>query len=601
MTAGPLITTPLTPEHASQLDALLTTLSPEEALWISGYLAGFARQAPAPAVSAAMPALTILHGSETGHAAELAGRMGELARERGLMARVVDMADFRPQGLKEVRHLVVLVSTYGDGDPPDRAAGFHEFLHSRKAPRLEGTKFAVLGLGDSTYERFCQTGKDFDHRLELLGAERIHPRADCDVDYDEQASAWIDATLAAFARELRGAAAIAPAVGAPAVGADILRQPVATRFDRQSPFLAPIVETLVLNGRGSDKETRHIELSLEGSGLTYQPGDALGIVPENDPAAVSDLIQALDLDPEEPVPAGSSDLPLAVALARHYEITTLTPRFLERYAEAARDDTLRALATPENGAEFRAWLAGRQIIDVVSEFPVKRLGGRSFVAMLRKLQPRLYSLASSQAAFPGEAHITVAVVRYRSHGRGRKGVASAWVAERRGLDDTVPVYVAANANFRLPADGATPIIMIGAGTGIAPFRAFLQDREAAGACGRNWLFFGDRRFRTDFLYQVEWQRLLKDGRLTRMEVAFSRDQDDKVYVQHRLLERAREVYSWLEDGAHVYVCGDAGRLAPDVHAALTAIVEREGRMGRDHAEEYVKRLQREKRYQRDVY
>lgn len=600
MTAEPsIVATPLSPEHARQLDALLVALSADEALWISGYLAGIARHArqpaTAPSTGASPQPLTILYGSETGHAARFASRMGDLAQQRGLPARVVDMAEFRPQELRQVRHLVVLTSTYGDGDPPAGAAGFYEFLHGRKAPRLDGTKFAVLGLGDSTYERFCQTGKDFDRRLEALGAKRLHARADCDVDFEEQAATWAEAVLAAFATDMAKAREPAAAIMAASAPSSA---PAATA---QRPFRAPILETLVLNGRGSSKETRHIELSLDGSGLAYEPGDSLGVMPENDPALVDELIEALDLKAEEPVPDGAGDVTLADALSRHYEVTTLTPRFVERYAELAQADTLRALARPDCRSDLMAYMAGRQIIDVVAEFPVKGLDGKSFVAMLRKLQPRLYSLASSQSTFPGEAHLTVSLVRYHSRGRARKGIASTYLGERRGLDDTVPVHVASNKNFRLPAAGATPIIMVGAGTGVAPFRAFLQEREATNATGRTWLFFGDRRFRTDFLYQAEWQRFLKDGTLNRMDVAFSRDQEEKVYVQHRLLEHGKEIYGWLADGAHLYVCGDASRLAPDVHDALGTIVAREAGLSRERAEEHLKRLQQEKRYQRDVY
>jgi len=325
------------------------------------------------------------------------------------------------------------------------------------------------------------------------------------------------------------------------------------------------------------------------------------VLPENDPDAVAELIETLGLSASERVPGGDvGDIPLAEALARAYEVTTLTPRFIEHYAEIAQSDPLRRLARPENRAELRAYQADRQIIDVVSEFPIAGLDGKTLVGMLRKLQPRLYSLASSQTAFPDEAHLTVAVVRYPSHARLRKGVASAYLSERRGIDDTVPVYVERNKNFRLPADPATPIIMIGAGTGVAPFRAFMQER-ALGSCGPSWLFFGDRHFRTDFLYQLEWQRLLRDGALSRMDVAFSRDQADKMYVQHRLREHAREVYAWLQDGAHVYVCGDASRLAPDVHAALVDIVADQGKLDHAQAEDVVKRLHQDKRYQRDVY
>lgn len=619
MTARPLIAgAPLTPEHARQLEQLIATLSAEEALWISGYLASFARPPapqpmPVPAV-AGMPPLLVLYASETGHAADLAEQAAQAARARGLPARDVDMADFRPQELREVRHLLVIASTHGDGDPPGTAADFCEFLLGRKAPRLERAKFAVLALGDASYEHFCQTGKALDARLEELGATRLQPRLDCDVDYEQPAAAWIATALAAFAAEMQAPAAASAAAGvagtpaptpaaAAAAAVTPVRVPVAMparQYDQKRPFPATVLDNLVLNGRGSDKETRHIELSLADSGLSWEPGDSLGVLPENDPALVDELMALLALDAGESVPAGGEQLPLATALACRYELTALTPRFVELYADAARALELRALAEPGREAELRAYMAGRQLIDLVGAHPVPGLGGKAFTAMLRPLQPRLYSLASSAAAYPEEAHLTVAVVRYESHGRSRQGVASAFLAARRA-DDTVPVHISANKNFRLPADPNAPIIMVGAGTGVAPFRAFVQEREAIGAGGRNWLVFGDRRLRTDFLYQSEWLRWLKDGRLTRMDVAFSRDQAEKVYVQHRLLENAREVWAWLQEGASLYVCGDAARMAPDVHAALAAVAAREGGLDGERAEDWLKQLQKARRYQRDVY
>jgi sulfite reductase (NADPH) flavoprotein alpha-component len=608
MPALSILATPLTPEHAQQLEELLATLSAEELLWVSGYVAGFTRQLRQPVAVPAVVApsahpITILYGSQTGHAAELAKHMEKLARQNGLTARAVDMAEFRPQELKQVRRLALLASTYGDGQPPDSAVGFYEFLHSRKAPKLEGVKFAVLGLGDSTYVNFCQTGTDFDLRLEALGAERIRERAVCDLDYKAEAAAWIEAVLGIFSQEIQGAAESSATLRSLAVDVSttLTTQAGSELIDSEHPFPAPILDSIVLNGRGSDKETRHIELSLEGSGLVYEPGDSLGVVAENDPAVVNELIEALRLKPEEPVPDGTGDVPLAAALARHYEITTITPRFVERYAEVADATQLRNLVRPENRTDLFAYLYGRHIIDLVEEFPVGGLDSKTFVSMLRRLQPRLYSLASSQAAYPEEAHIAVAIVRYQNNGRIHKGVASSYLAERRSIDDTVLVYRERSEHFRLPANGASPIIMVGAGTGIAPFRAFLQEREAAGSTGRSWIFFGDRHFRTDFLYQLEWQQFLKDGTLSRMDVAFSRDQENKIYVQHRLLEQGKDVYAWLEDGATLYVCGDANRMAPDVHEALLAIVAREGGMSREQADEYIKRLQQEKRYQRDVY
>ncbi len=604
---------PLTAGHAGQLEALLATLSREEALWISGYLARVALQecagvpaAPSTAPPATEP-ITILYGSETGHAATVAKRLGEFASARGLPARVVDMAAFRPQELTNVTHLVVVTATHGDGAPPDPAAGFYEFLHSRKAPRLEHTTFAVLGLGDSSYERFCQTAKDFDRRLEELGARRLLDRVDCDTDYEEPAGAWIEAVLARLTSNgdaspsgtRNGSSARAVLRTASPDGA--APEATAPSYDRRRPFPAEIVDSLVLNGRGSDKETRHLELSLRGSGLTYEPGDSLGVVAENDPALVSELIETLALDPDEPVAGVAGETTLARALTTDYEITTLTPRFIARYGDAAQAETLRTLTRPDEQSRLSAYLAGRRIIDVVTAFPVRGLPGAAFVGMLRRLEPRLYSIASSLTVYPEEAHLTVGVVRYRAHGRRHTGVASGYLADRRAVGDAVSVYVERTEHFRLPRDPAAPIIMIGAGTGVAPFRAFVQERQAIGATGRSWLLFGDRRFRIDFLYQVEWQRALREGPLSRMDVAFSRDQPEKVYVHHRLLEAARDIYAWIQDGAYLYVCGSADRLAPSVHETLITIVEQQGHVDRGRAEEYVKNLQRERRYQRDVY
>ncbi|SRR5579871_552873 len=604
---------PLTAGHAGQLEALLETLSREEALWISGYLAGVALQgradvpaAPSTAPLAAEP-ITILYGSETGHAAAVAKRLGEFATACGLSARAVDMAMFRSQELKSVTRLVVVTATHGDGAPPDPAAGFYEFLHSRKAPRLEGTTFAVLGLGDSSYEHFCQTAKDFDRRLEELGARRLLDRVDCDTDYEDPAEAWMEAVLG---RLTSNGSAPADGAGNGSGARAVVRtlvpdapatEPAAPSYDRRRPFPAEMVDSLVLNGRGSDKETRHLELSLRSSGLIYEPGDSLGVVAENDPALVNELIETLALNPDEAVAGAAGETTLARALTTDYEITTLTPRFVARYGDAAQAEALRALSRPDEQSRLRAYLAGRRIIDVVAAFPVKGLQGAAFVGMLRKLEPRLYSVASSLTVYPDEAHLTVDVVRYQTHARLHKGVASAYLAERRAVGESVPVYVERSEHFRLPRDPAAPIIMIGAGTGVAPFRAFVQERQAIGATGRSWLLFGDRRFRTDFLYQLEWQRALREGALSRMDVAFSRDQPEKMYVQHRLLEAARDVYAWLQDGAHLYVCGSADRLAPSVHEALIAIVERQGHVEHACAEEYVKGLQRERRYQRDVY
>ncbi|EPY02450.1 assimilatory sulfite reductase (NADPH) flavoprotein subunit [Magnetospirillum fulvum] len=589
---------PLGPDAARKLDDLIGIVSADEALWISGYLAGFASKAgqgfrdAAPKTEAvATEPLVILFGSQTGHSAELARHIERRAIGMGLAARAIDMASYPLQEVKSLRHLLLVVSTYGEGEPPDAARGFHEFLMGRRAPRLPGAEFAVLGLGDSSFRHFCKTAREFDARLEELGAHRLMPRLDCDVDYEDPAETWIEATLAAIAPHLTKVPVVSVATSIPSAGG----------YDEANPFPAPLLDTIPLTGRGSDKVVRHVELSLEGSGLVYQPGDALGVHPRNDPALVAELIETLHLDRDALIAEGGQQQPLATVLEQTREITLATSRFIDLYGDAAKARKLKTLTRPDKRDELEAYLKGRQIADIVREFPAKGIEPGSFVTMLRKLRPRLYSLASSPLVYPDEAHLTVGLVAFGAAERPRRGVASGWLAERVGPEDTVPVFVAANEHFRLPADPTRPILMIGAGTGVAPFRAFMQQREAIGASGRNWLFFGDRRFRTDFLYQTEWQRLVKTGLLTRMDVAFSRDQAEKVYVQHRLLEQAKDVFAWIEAGGHVYVCGDASTLAPAVEAALTRIVADHGGLGPEQAADYLKRLQREGRYQRDVY
>jgi sulfite reductase (NADPH) flavoprotein alpha-component len=585
-------TTPLTDAQAERLQALVAELTPTQMAWLSGYLAARAQlggDAAAMPAAAATPAgaLTVLYGSQSGNGAKLARRLAELAQARGLAVTLTSTADYKPARLRDERTLALIVSTHGEGEPPDSARELHEYLHGRKAPRLEGLRFGVLALGDSSYEFFCQTGKDFDAVLEKLGAQRLLSRVDCDVDDDDVAAAWLDALL----REVS-------TVAGPAATAVKPQSTAGAQYDKRHPYQAEVLENINLNGRGADKETRHIELAVPGLG--YQPGDALGVLARNDPALVEALLAALDLPAAAAVAVGDASVPLAEALAG-YEITTLTRPFLAAYAALADSAKLTALLAEGNEDALRGYLSGRQIIDVVREFPVTGLTAEEFTALLRRLPPRLYSLASSQAACPDEAHITVAAVRYESLGIPRQGVASTWLADRVKPGDSVPVFIEHNDNFRLPGSPDTPVIMIGPGTGVAPFRAFLQEREATGAGGRNWLFFGDRHFHTDFLYQTDWQGWLKGGLLTRMDVAFSRDQAQKVYVQQRLRERAGDLYAWLQDGAHVYVCGDATAMAADVHAALRDIVAGEGRLTAEAAEDYLRELSRNRRYQRDIY
>ncbi len=601
----------LSPEQRALIEELTRSLQPGQALWLSGYFAGLERaalQAVAPppeglaglVLSAALaPAgtrtLTILFASETGNCAALATEAANAARAAGLTPSVADVAQYKTQKLKDEQDLLVIASTHGEGDPPQSAKPFFEFLESRKAPKLPSLRYAVLALGDSTYEHYCGAGKWLDKRLAELGATALEPRVDCDVDFDDAAAAWIAKIVARLDQRAAPTATVTAGSGA----AQMAASAAPASFSRKNPFLAPMIENLALTGRGSSKETRHIELSLEGSGIRFQPGDALGILPRNDPALVEALLAGLDLPPDAPVTARTKTTTLREALDGEYEISAATPRFLDHWAAVSGSAELKALAETDRPEERTAFLHGHHVIDFVRRFPVKGIEPQAFVDGLRLANPRLYSIASSQAAFEDEVHLTITTLRYELHGELRTGVTSGYFAQRATLDDTVRAYVQPNPRFRLAADDA-PMLMIGAGTGIAPYRAFLQEREARGATGKSWLVFGERNFHTDFLYQTEWQDMLKSGVLGRMTVAFSRDSGRKVYVQHRLKEHARDVYAWLQEGAHIYVCG-AASLGPEIHAALHEIVESEGALSRAAADDYLAALQREQRYQVDVY
>ena len=592
---------PFAPEQWRLIEDLSRSLTPMQAQWLSGYFAGIGAgmrsplPLPAPSSPAATRTLAILYGTETGNAAELARSLEAAAKAKGLTPVLADMADYKVRHLGQEQDVLIVVSTYGEGDPPQPATGFFEFIEGRKAPKLDNARFAVLALGDSTYEYYCQAGKRLDRRLEELGAARLTERVDCDVDYEEPAEAWIEAIVAQLAAE----AEAAPAPMAASAGQAASAAPPST-YDKRNPFPATVVDNIAIVGQGSSKETRHIEFSLFGSGLTYEPGDALGIAAPNDPAVVTALLDALGLAADSAIELKGQSFTLGEGLAHRYEITAATPRFLDYWAMLSEASALQQLQQEDRSGERSVFLRTHHIIDIVRRFPVGGVQAQGFVSALRPLQPRLYSLASSLASAPDEAHLTVAPVRYRLHDEPRSGVASGLLADRAAPDTVLPVYIQSNPHFRLPGND-TPIIMIGAGTGVAPYRAFLQQREAAGADGKSWLFFGERNFRTDFLYQTEWQGWLKDGTLSRMDVAFSRDRAEKTYVQHRMQEQAADLFAWLEEGAHVYVCGDAAHLAPDVHTALIDIVAGQAHTGREAAEDYVRSLQADHRYQRDVY
>lgn len=603
---------PFNQEQVELLNRLIPTLNDSQKTWLSGYLTaiqgiaavaagtGAAPNVQAEAVAAvsvppASREVTVLYGSQTGNSSGLSKKLAKKLEEQGLQVTLSSMGDFKPNGLKKIENLLIVVSTHGEGEPPDNAIPLHEFLNSKRAPKLDGLKYSVLALGDTSYEFFCQTGKDFDQRLQELGGTPIVPRVDCDVDFDEAAAEWMNDVLASLSSTPATAGTLSSeAVVAAVSGGE-------SEYNRTNPFKAEVLENLNLNGRGSDRETRHIELSLEGSNLDYEPGDSLGVFPENHPRLVDELIAAMGWNADERVTVNKSGEQVSVyeALLRYFEITAVTKPVVQELAKLSPDSGLADLLA--NDAEFRNVMNSCDLLDLVQDYNLKGIPAGEFVAVLRKIPARLYSIASSSKSFPDEVHLTVRTVRYEARGRERYGVCSVHLAERIEAGDSLPVYIQHNPNFKLPENPDAPIIMIGPGTGVAPFRSFLGEREETGAQGKTWLFYGDQHFLTDFLYQTEWQRWLKDGVLTKMDVAFSRDTEHKVYVQHRMLENSKELYQWLQEGAVIYVCGDEKKMAHDVHGALATILEQEGGLTSEQASEYLTRLQQEKRYQRDVY
>jgi sulfite reductase (NADPH) flavoprotein alpha-component len=574
-------TAPFPAEQIATLNRIMTAASAEQRAWLGGFLAGHqAAQAVQPAATPAQKTpLTILYATESGNAETLAAAARKAATRTGFAARVLDMADTTPNEIAKATNLLVIASTWGEGEPPQRAADFMRELLADDAPRLSGIRFAVLALGDRAYVNFCHTGRQIDERLAALGGTRVVDRVECDLDYEADAASWIDRTLGELAPEPDGAAVI---------HVDFARATAETP-SRQKPFDAEITEHINLHGSRSTTRTFHVELSIAGSGIAYEPGDAIGVVPSNDPALVDQVLRAAGLD---------GDDALHLALRDRYDITTLTRPQLTAYAGLTGDNTLGTLAADEQ--RLKEFMEGRQVIDLLEVAP-HRLTGPQLTGLLRPLPPRLFSVASSRKATPDEAHLLVAAVEYDSHDRRRKGVASMDIGERRNPGDRLQIYLKPNPHFRLPADPDRPVVMIGPGTGVAPFRAFMQEREATGANGGNWLFFGSRSFTQDFLYQLEWQDFLKSGVLTRLDLAFSRDQSRKIYVQHRMWEARRDLFGWLRDGAALYVCGDASAMAKDVHATLLRIAADQGGMARAAAETWLDESRRAGRYLRDVY
>ncbi|CQH16907.1 NADPH-dependent assimilatory sulfite reductase flavoprotein subunit [Yersinia frederiksenii] len=597
--APPTSLLPLSPEQLARLQTAVGDLSPTQMAWLSGYFWGMVNQQPGTVASPAAiapPAVTItlISASQTGNARRLAEQLRDDLVAAKLSVNLVNAGDYKFKQIAQERLLVVVASTQGEGEPAEEAVALHKFLFSKKAPKLPETAFAVFGLGDTSYEHFCQAGKDFDSKLAELGAERLLDRVDADVEYQESAQQWRQQVVAAL--QARVPAQSTAAVVATQSGA--VDEITSSPYSKTAPLTAQLSVQQKVTGRNSEKDVRHIEIDLGDSGLCYQPGDALGVWFDNDPTLVEELLALLWLKGDELVSIDGQNMPLQQALVSHLELTQNTTVIVDKYAALSRDETLIALLADKPA--LQQYAKNTPIVDMVRQAP-SDLNADQLVALLRPLTPRLYSIASSQAETETEVHITVGVVRYEIDGRPRTGGASGYLADRLAVDGDIRIFIEHNDNFRLPANPETPVIMIGPGTGIAPFRAFMQQREAIGASGKNWLLFGNPHFTEDFLYQVEWQRYVKDGLLTRIDLAWSRDQAHKIYVQDKLREQGAELWRWIQEGAHIYVCGDANRMAKDVEQVLLDVVAEHGAMDTEQADEYLSELRLARRYQRDVY
>lgn len=599
---------PFSEEQTALINKLFHELSEEQKIWLCGYLTSSVQNIQSNVPSnlneeviatseKAQPVareITILYGSETGNAQGLAETLNSKLKEQALSVDLVCMEDFKAKDLKKVEDLFIITATHGEGDPPDNAITFHEFIHSRKAPKLSNLRFSVLALGDQSYEFFCQTGKDFDAKLEELGGERIYERVDCDLDFDEPAEQWMENVLKAILKDTHIEEEQVVDISSDKTSAN-------QSYSRNNPFKAEVLENINLNGRGSNKEVRHVELSLEGFNEPFEPGDCIGIFPENDPQIVEELIDILVWDSNEDIPINDegSTLKLSDALSHHFEVTKLTKPLLKKASEYFNNGVLSEKVKKDRW--IYDYVEGRDLIDLINDFPPEDLQPESLYQFLRKLPAREYSIASSYQATPDEVHLTIGAVRYQSNNRDRKGVCSVQFAERLKPGDTVSIYLKKNPNFKFPKSERTPVIMIGPGTGVAPFRSYIQEKEELELSNKTWLFFGEQHFTTDFLYQTEWQTWLKDGVLNRLDLAFSRDTDQKVYVQHKIKENSKAFYQWIQEGAAIYVCGDEKHMAKDVHKAILEVIKTEGALTEEEAEAFLTQLKKEKRYQRDIY
>ncbi len=587
--------------------------SPEQRAWLNGFLAGIFSSASAPQQepSRAGHRVAILYASQSGTAEGLARKLAKELKAAGYVPSVSTLVGYTPAALASETHALILASTYGDGDAPDGVQPFYEQLCLEHFPRMEKLSYCVFALGDRHYEQFCKFGADLDSKLVALGANQMLKRVDCDVDVDEPFAQWKQAVLARMQhldhasgkRSANPSLAVSQPEDPPQNGTVQPQAAAMSRpYSRDNPLLAPLVEKRSLTQPQSTKVTLHLAFSTAGTGLAYQAGDAFGVIPRNDPNLVAEILQLLHFNGNELVPNGKAGTTtLHNALTTHLQITRLNRKMVQEYAKRGACNRLRDLLVPEKQTELEKYVYDRGLVDLLVECPGVIDDAAELVAMLSPLTPRLYSISSSPLAHTRQLHATVAVVRYNSHNRARGGVCSTLFADRVDVSDRLPIYIQPNKKFKVPTDPDAAMIMIGPGTGIAPFRGFLHERRTLGHKGRNWLFFGERSAATDFLYRDELEAMHKDGHLTRLDTAFSRDQERRIYVQHRMAENSGALWSWLQEGASVYVCGDAKRMAKDVHSALCSIVEKEGGMTAEQAQDYVASLKDQHRYHRDVY
>lgn len=594
---------PLTPEQLNQLQDVTKDLAPAQIAWLSGYFWGQINQQTSTASVTAeltphsvpeVETITLISASQTGNARRLAEQLRDNLVANKLNVDLLSASEYKFKQIHKATTLIIIASTQGEGEPPEEAIAFYKYLKSKKAAQMKETSFAVLSLGDSSYEQFCQAGKDFDERIAQLGATRLLPRVDADVEYQDIANEWITGLTEVLKARV------------PTQSTQVLQQTQsgttdtveASIYHRDAPFTATLLTNQKITGRNSDKDIRHIEISLEGSDLQYQPGDALGVWFDNATEKVDELIALLWLKGDEPVTVKSHTVTLKEALLHHCELTQNSAPIVKAYAQLTRHEDLLSLIADK--AQLQQYAEKNPINEMVRQYCAQPTA-QDFIDILRPITPRLYSIASSQQEVEDEVHLTLGVVRYAVNGRTYAGGASGFLADRVEEGSAINIFIEKNDHFRLPSNSNAPVIMIGPGTGIAPFRSFMQQRESEGATGKNWLFFGNPHFVEDFLYQVEWQRYVKSGLLTHIDLAWSRDQADKIYVQDKLRERGDEVWQWLQQGAYLYVCGDASRMAKDVEQALLEIVIKHGNKDIDEADEYLSELRLERRYQRDVY